>query len=471
MAFYLPMLMRVFARSMRESGHARVARRRLAAACVIALIGFAACRGFEEHASDRRGPLCEGCNVILISMDTLRADHVGAYGYPRPVTPAIDRVASGGVLFEDAIGQSAWTRPAHFSMFTGLYPIEHGVVDMAGRSRLPDGTPTLASGLRAAGWRTGAFTAGANVAAHFGFDDGFEVYETHGKRMLDHLDAVRAWIDAVKDQRFFLFFHGLDAHRPYHSDAVDRRALGVAESERPAWRHLCNGQGRTRPDPSPLIDAYDAAAHRGDRAVGRLLETLDAAGLSDRTVVIVTSDHGEGLLDHGDCFHIRELHGEIVRVPLIVRVPGLSVRRVTGVVPASVAIAPTILDLVGASRSGIGGPSLAGILGGERPGFGHVVSETASRYRHGSRSGHVRAVTTDREKLIHWIDAELTEYHDLERDRRERSPVADTARTAVLAGILADFVGDHAPLERDGEKTAPLPRKLHRELRRLGYMD
>lgn len=471
MALYVPMLMRVFACSMGESGHTHVMRNRFVAACVIVLMAIASCRDSQERSTDRSGSLCEACNVVLISMDTLRADHVGAYGYPRPVTPAIDRLAGDGVLFEDAIGQSAWTRPSHFSMFTGLYPIEHGVVGMAGRSRLAEGTPTLASSLRAAGWRTGGFTAGANVAAHFGFDEGFEVYETHGKRMLDNLDAATEWIRSVKDERFFLFFHGLDAHRPYHSDAVDRRALGLTESERPAWRHLCNGQGRTEPDPAPLIDAYDAAAHRGDRAVGILLETLEAAGLGDRTVVIVTSDHGEGLLDHGDCFHIRELHREIVRVPLIIRAPGVPVRRVTGVVPASVAIAPTILDLVGASRSGIGGPSLAGILGGERPTYGYVVSETASRYRPGSRSGHVRAITTDREKLVHWLDAGVTEYHNLERDPEEHAPASDARRSAFLAGILAEFVSDHRPLGRDGAKQEPLPRKLQRELRRLGYVD
>ena len=148
------MLMRVFACSMGESGHTHVMRKRFVAACVIVLMAIASCRDSQERSTDRSGSLCEACNVVLISMDTLRADHVGAYGYPRPVTPAIDRLAGDGVLFEDAIGQSAWTRPSHFSMFTGLYPIEHGVVGMAGRSRLAEGTPTLASSLRAAGWRT-----------------------------------------------------------------------------------------------------------------------------------------------------------------------------------------------------------------------------------------------------------------------------------------------------------------------------
>ena len=134
------------------------------------------------------------------------------------------------------------TFPNHYSIATGLYPSEHGVVAMAGRSRLPPNVPTLARVLAAAGWATAGFNAGANVSSHFGFDDGFEVYESHGKRMLDNLDAALGWLDAHVEDRFFLFFHGLDAHRPYVSEPVDRRALGLPVPIPGEWRGVCKAE-------------------------------------------------------------------------------------------------------------------------------------------------------------------------------------------------------------------------------------
>jgi choline-sulfatase len=441
------------------------------AAILVAVVVLGA-SGCERGAP---GPLCPGCNVVLVSMDTLRSDHLGAYGYDRPVTPAIDRLAARSVVFADAIGQSSWTRPAHFSMFTGLYPSEHGVVAMAGRSRLPAGVVTLAGVLSAHGWATAGFTGGANVSAHFGFDDGFDVYETRGKRMLDNLEPALDWLERHVDQRFFLFFHGLDAHRPYVSEPVDRRALGLPEPEpesdarSAAWRGVCRADGER--DPGPLVDAYDAAAHRGDRALGVLLDALRESAAASRTVVIVTSDHGEELVDHGGCFHIRTLYREIVQVPLIVHVPNVDARVVAGVVPASVSVAPTVLDLLGVNRSGIPGPTIADILAGAEPGFGLVVSETASRFQPYRDSGLARSLTTDDEKLVHWVDAGRVEYFDLRSDPLEQNRLLVGPRLGELARSLESFVARHSRISHGSEDSRPLPGRLRRELKRLGYSE
>ena len=189
----------------------RVAARALALVLVIA--GLGSCEAYA-----RRGPLrapCAGCNVVLISLDTLRADHVGAYGYPRPTTPNIDALAAQSVVFEQAVSQSAWTRPAHASMLTGLYPAEHGIVSIARGLALAPTQPTLATTLAEHGYATAAFTGGGNMSAHFGFDNGFATYRSPGRRLSDALPEIGRWLDAHRDGPFFLFVHAFDPHRPY----------------------------------------------------------------------------------------------------------------------------------------------------------------------------------------------------------------------------------------------------------------
>ena len=160
---------------------------------VAATIVVAVCLA-QVTSGEQAVPRCEGCNVVVISLDTLRADHLGSYGYAAPTTPNIDRLAAHGVVFEDAISQSAWTRPSHISMMTGLYPVEHGIVSMSLDARLSPSVPTLASVLRSHGYATASFNGGANLAAHFGLDTGFDVYRSVGKRLGDNVDAALEWI-------------------------------------------------------------------------------------------------------------------------------------------------------------------------------------------------------------------------------------------------------------------------------------
>ncbi|MEE8311593.1 MAG: sulfatase-like hydrolase/transferase, partial [Candidatus Binatia bacterium] len=235
------------------------------------------------------------------------------------------------------------------------------------------------------------------------------------------------------------------------------------------WRAVCRAEGER--DPGPLVDAYDAAAHRGDRALGILLDALRESAAASRTVVIVTSDHGEELVDHGGCFHIRTLYREIVRVPLIVHIPNVDARVVAGVVPASVSVAPTVLDLLGIDHSGIPGPTIAGILGGAEPGFGFVVSETASRFQPRRASGLTRSLTTDDEKLVHWVDAGRVEYFDLRSDPLEQKPSFVGPRVGGLVQSLQSFVARHPRISHGAEGSPPYPKRLRRELKKLGYLE
>jgi arylsulfatase A-like enzyme len=420
---------------------------------------------------------CPECNVVLISIDTLRADHVGAYGYPRPTTPNIDALARRGVVFENAVSQSSWTRPAHMSMFTGLHPREHGFIGLSDRGPLDASVPTLAGELRRHGFQTVAFTGGINVGQVFGFDHGFDLFRSNGRYFRDQLEETRYWLEAARKGKFFLFWHGYDAHTPYASDPADRVALGLSERRpRLAMRRACKGQDRAQAQ--RLIEAYDAAIRRADRFVGKLIAELERHDLLRKTVVVVTSDHGEEFLEHGECFHINTLYREVLHVPLIVVAPGLAPRRVTELVPASVSIAPTILALAGVGEHSLPGISLLAAASGHSADvIAPVMSETRRQPKKGR--GDVQSLTTPDRKLVRWVTLGRDEYFDSRTDLAELSPRADEEEIERLTSLLASVQRGHPP--RRASSDAPPAtataraleerRELERQLRSLGYTE
>ena len=359
-----------------------------------ALLGVAVCLAAAACSKvDRSAALCPDCNVVLISMDTVRADHLGAYGYDRETSPNVDRFAERATVFENAISQSAWTLPAHGSMMTGLYPSRLGVSHYPAKRGLPK-VRMLADSFHAAGYATGAFTGGGFVAAHFGFARGFDVYTSDGRRFEHNIDEAIDWLKQHQQRRFFLFLHGYDAHRPYFSLPEDKAALGIP-GKRPAERRgYCLKVGREKPnDLDVVLKYYDASIRHGDRSVGQFLNALTALGLADRTVVLITSDHGEEFYEHGHCDHVRFLYREVVNVPLLLRVPGHDsvAKRIPDVVPASISIAGTLLELVGVDASDFPGASLLplGQLP-ERLGEVDARVDTVTVCHHGLRSLHAR---------------------------------------------------------------------------------
>ncbi len=435
------------------------------------LVAVPGCSG--ERAVSERGYSCPNCNLVLISMDTLRADHVGAYGYERSVTPNIDALAARGVLFENAVAQSSWTRPSHLSMFTGLYPNEHGVRALVDRQRLPADIPTVASELARAGLRTAAFTGGVNVSAEFGFDSGFEIYRTNGKYFADNLGALREWLDDNGDERFFLFLHGYDAHTPYLNEPEDREALSLEKKPpRRGVRPVCkrsDSERRVR----AFVDEYDAAIRRGDRNIGIVVEELRRRRLLDRTVIVFTSDHGEEFLEHGRCFHLTTLYREVLHVPLIIAGPGLERGRRSRLVPASVSVAPTLLAVAGVHEHRLPGQSLLA-ADADVDSLPFVVSETERRARNGRGQGHLRSLTTDSEKLLHRVTDGNYERFDLSSDPAELEPVTAGGRLEILVTRLERWLSEHPPQVHSDRARASNDlqnSELDRQLRRLGYRD
>ncbi|HYC53571.1 MAG TPA: sulfatase, partial [Candidatus Binatia bacterium] len=382
-----------------------------------------------------------------------------------------------------AIAQSSWTRPAHMSIFTGLHPREHGYVALADRKRLDDGVPTIASVLRDEGYRTGAFTGGVNMNADYGFDQGFDVYRTNGKYFRDNFEDARYWLDQNGGSRFFLFFHGYDAHTPYLTDPVDRVALGLPrQPPQIGLRKTCRGEGPSERI-QPYIDEYDGAVHRADRYVGKMMNELKTRGLLERTIVVIFSDHGEEFLEHGRCFHLATLYREVLHVPLLLLAPGLAPRRIPELVSASVTLAPTVMQMLGLPSVFPGHSLLPAALGGAAP-RAPVISETERSLKQ-EGDGLVRSLTYTGEKLIHWVTHNRHARFNLQSDAAELHPAPGSARETILADELERWAVAHPRrlssrrASEPGERSADAGtggddddlKRREQDLRSFGYVE
>jgi arylsulfatase A-like enzyme/Tfp pilus assembly protein PilF len=359
------------------------------------------------------GPF-EDAPVVLVSIDTLRSDRVGCYGHAKAETPALDALAREGVLFEEAFSHSPLTLPAHASLFTGLLPPAHGVRDSRGFT-LDAKHRTLARRFSEKGYATfGAISASvlrraSGIAEGFSlWDDSFETgaaVEATAELQRDGAFATEAaarFVEAQRGRRFFAFLHLYEPHAPYAPPEAHRRHA----------------------------DPYDGEVAYADELVGRFIARLRSAGVYDRALIVVTSDHGEGLMDHGEQEHGFFLYREALQVPLILRLPGgrKAGRRVAGVA-GHVDLAATLLDLAGIPPDGMDGVSLRGAIESGRTLARPVYSETFYP-RH--RFGWSELVSATEERY-RFIRAPRSELYDRVRDPREQHDLAATRREAVAA--------------------------------------
>ncbi len=295
-------------------------------------------------------------NIILISVDTLRADHLSCYGYKRFATPAMDRLASEGLLFEKAVSQSSWTLPSHVSMLTGLYPVEHGCNAVQGDNVIEKKPTPSPNTWRNYGYRTMAATGTLFVSPAYGLGQGFEHFHYAQNAAADKLtDAAIRYTQKYSNRPFFLFLHLFDPHDPY--DPPDSfRSMYVSDEEAEKvdghLDHLPAG-GRSKGLDKERLDIlsrlYDAEIRFTDAQLGRFFKSLSDLGLTDNTAIILTSDHGESFGENGEICHGGALYNQQIHVPLILRYPARinPGGREPRVVEASVRILPTIMDLVG----------------------------------------------------------------------------------------------------------------------------
>jgi arylsulfatase A-like enzyme len=415
-------------------------------------------------------------NLVLISIDTLRADSLGAYGYPRPTSPLLDVVAAQGVVFEDATSTAPWTLPAHLSLLTGLYPSGHGV--RTHRHRLPDDVPTLATVLAANGFDCAAFINAFFLGDRFGYARGFQPYrylaESHARtgQTPKLVGGATDWASRRRDRRFFLFVHLFDVHSDYKSKRsyeqmfttpgthrVDGDTVGI-------WMAIRGDFALTPDDLSHLKGLYDAGIRQLDDQLAPLFEFLQRNRALEHTLVVVTSDHGEEFQDHGGMMHGGTHYQELLHVPLILAGPGVPQGMRIAAPVSLVDVMPTALDLLGIpAPEGMDGRSLRPLWEGGADEDGRLLlAETGPMEDDALRSlrrGHLKLIVDSRTGARH--------LYDLAADPGETRDLA-----AERAADVAELSEQLEELSRPRREPTLLPEptpEMQEHLRALGYIE
>lgn len=397
-------------------------------------------------------------NVLLIGIDTLRADRVSAHGYERPTTPNLERLAREGIRFQKTRSQAPWTLPSFASILTSLYPSAHG----AGRgghgewTGVDPGTASIAELLARAGYETHGIVSNVLMSPKYGLDQGFEGYRFSWARESAKGDAALAaeFIDAHRSTPWLLFWHVMDPHLPYATEpsywqeytAADyagrfsaRRSVPTAALHEPGRRAF---EG---PTPAPELsdadrrfvsDLYDAEIAETDAAIGRVIDALIASGQWERTIVAVVGDHGEALGERGHYHHGHTLYDDQVHVPMLLRIPGRDEGRVVDAAVASIDLAPTLL----------------GVLGLERPDDFHGADLTEGDFAD-ERPYFIESPTYDSSAQKAWVQGNFKYLHD---------PVFGTE-------ALFDLASDPGEVTDVAEQHPELVQRARRELEQFRW--
>ncbi len=416
-----------------------------------------------------------GPNLLLVVVEALRADHCSLYGYQRPTTPTLERLAAESLVFDHAISPSSWTLPSVASLLTGLYPTEHAVV--AGGSCLRPELSSLAEVMQEHGLTTIGVSANRLISGFGGFDQGFEFFrELPEARAADVNRSLLTLVDQAKGRQWFAYVHYFDPHDPYDAPAPERRRFTDRSYNGPlkrnaALQELCFTQNFGLPstvafdqrDVDHLAAAYDEEVLHWDRNLGLLLERLRQRKLLDTTLLVVTADHGEELAEHGRFKHGRALYQESVRVPLLLRLPGtLAPGRVEPAVEIRT-LRSIVLRLLGFGDQELHGEDLRART--SAPLFTHTARALEPRKVWPRES--LAAVLDGRWKLIRTLDTGAEELFDLDADPHEKSPLGSQqgAEALRLRQLLDAWqVGAKAPAEE------PVDPERLQALRALGYV-
>lgn len=454
--------------------------------------------------------------AILILVDALRADHLGCYDYARETSPALDALAADGTLFLNAVSPAPWTLPTMGTIWTSLSPSVHGASrpsslkgwmtdrkDFRPVTSLHESRTTLAEVLDVAGFSTVAYVDGSYPGATFGFAQGFDEFfedDLYGVRM--HTEALLDWLERKRGERFFAYVHVVEVHSPYlapmvprelaeRDDEISRRQVELLREEGQRYqdlvppsdyrgpangsiaylRELANkGRNADLHDVEHVVELYDRGIRYVDFWLGELIAGLKERGLYDRTVLVVTADHGDEFLEHGGLEHGRTYYEEMVRVPLVVRVPGRKNGRTIEQQVGLIDLMPTILDLLDVPHElELQGGSLKPLIEGgsipERPMFMEASQSLLLDV----------GVRTNETKYIRYAQARAHELYDLSADpgetnnlcRHDPGPCRPwSERVDAWRAEMDAAVKRLAPLE---PSAATIDDRTREQLRRLGY--
>ncbi len=424
-------------------------------------------------------------SVVMVVVDTLRADHLGAYGYERDTSPEIDRLARDGVLFEHAYATSPWTLPSFGSLFTGTLPAEHRAGarpsdSSGGKDFLPirADLTTIAEALADQGMRTGAVINNAFTHPSFGTARGFQTYDHVAgnrkriRRADQVVDRALEWLDEYGDSEFFLLLHFFDPHLKYNAPEGFRYRWSepMADDERHELMDLKPLRQKIKAgeeiDWEFLVGAYDEEVAFVDQQVGRLFEALRRRGHLDRSIVLLTADHGEEFRDHGGFEHGHTLYDEVLRIPMIWWGPGFESGRRSE--PASlIDVFPTVMEAIGqAAPFGLPGRSLLPSLSGG--GHGPPRTLIAERTLYGPE---LETAISWPFKVIHEPLRRQARLFDLSADPGESLDIAHQQmdQTRRLMKSLQAYRRLAASVE--GAEAAELDSETLETLKSLGYVD
>ena len=439
-------------------------------------------------------------NVLLLVVDTLRADHLSLYGYERTTTRHLDAFARGGLIFDNARASSSWTKPAMATLLTGLSASQHGVE--ARESRLPESVVTLAEAFGAAGYRTALFSDNPYIARPFGFAQGYQQVldysnrESNAPSQQEYTGAdgarfrtdeasdwvqglgarflnrqLSAWLEQLADGApWFAHVHYMETHWPYDPPVAFRNRFREQPVDWPLRGDLAGlepGLARSLPGTSldasarqELIDVYDGSIAFWDHLFGRLILELEQAGRLDDTIVVVVSDHGEAFYEHETWAHQNSLYDELVRVPLVLRGPGISPGRVNRHVSVA-ALPSTLLGLAGLDSEAL---ARAESL------FDEAAPAWTARL---DEEGRVFHATIDGDEK--WLFSEragqrIDEAYDLHDDPGEQRDQATATRAeGIRARLLARSRAERA--EGLAPETVEISGRLDEALRAIGYVE
>ena len=428
-------------------------------------------------------------NILFIIIDTLRSDHAGCYGYNRPTTPELDRLASEGILFQSAIASSSWTIPSIMSIFTALDPSLHGVTSHS--DRLGPGFATFAGSLKQGGYQTAGIVSTPSLVSQFGFNTGFDFYDDisipmnvgmdlseqdksatgyHLKETSEPVTRLAVgWLRNRRDAKkpFMLFLHYFDPHVDYQPPAEYAAMFtdpSYAGSRDGTEILSLKNKLLTQEDKKHIVDLYDGEIRYTDDQIARLFEELRSLDLYSNTLIVVTSDHGEEFWDHGSLGHGHTLYEEQVKVPLVIKLPGgESAGTVCTNLISHVDLMPTILARVDLP---ISSQCQGAIVSWEE-------KQTASECRMETDiEGSIKAIRTYTHKYIKHFPSDAEEAFRLSEDPGEKKNLAESQKPpADFREVLAHFDkwAEILKTAKPGVKIT-IDDELSRKLRSLGYV-
>jgi arylsulfatase A-like enzyme len=432
-------------------------------------------------------------NVIFICIDTLRADHLGCYDYEKNTSPNIDAFAKTSVFFENSYSTTSWTFPSHFSMFTSRYPNKNDLLIYPAVRKFSDSYITLAEQLKSAGYKTAAFAGGGWMAKRFGYDQGFNTYVSYGRRFEDNQPAVFNWLAKHTSKKFFLFIHGFNTHRPYDAPGPIKkkfteeinmpdecRGITFADKQRAKFACLEAENGVAY-----LNAVYDAEIFYVDILMKQLFDELKKHNLYENSIIIITSDHGEELSDHGRMDHVKTVYQEVIKVPLMIRLPGSEAKTVKSRV-SNLNLLPTVLDVLGISyeKKNIHGKSMRDLINGQEE-DSNIFALTGLTGKPAIDNEGIPYIllsaTHQNFKLILKIRQDKSrsyELYDLEKDPHEKNNLAAEARYKTEVALLNAMIDDWAQktnlqldLYEAKDTTSELDEETLKQLKSLGYLN